>query len=184
LTTAEIARLFKARRSGTHKGRKAYQGRCPCHDDRMASLSVTEPERGRSKVNCFAGCDDVVVLSSKGLTVGDLYADKRAITPEIRRRWADEDRLKLLELQHGLAIMAQAVLPGELRYWQTVERNISVKGRALRDKLYPSEKEQRRREHETQRVIAEYGFEELWACLPIARLQARMMNERKGYIVP
>ena len=111
MTTSQIARLFHARRSGTYKGRYAYQGKCCCHDDRQASLSVTEPEKGRSKVNCFAGCPIEDLLGAKGLTLGDLYADKRTMTPEIRQQMADEDRLKLKERQHGLAIMAQVVLP-------------------------------------------------------------------------
>jgi hypothetical protein len=58
--------------------------------------------------------------------------------------------------------MAQAVLPGERAYWRAVEKNIAVKGRALRDKLYPSEKKQR----EVYRIIRDYGWDELWECVP------------------
>ena len=179
VTTSQIARLFHARRSGTYKGRYAYAAKCPCHRDRMPSLSITEPEKGRSKVHCHAACDDLDVLASKGLTLGDLYADKRTMTPEIRRQMANEDRLALKERQHGLAIMAQAVLPDEKRYWAAVERNLVVEIRRLEDTIYPSEKKDRERAETIQRVIREYGFEALWECLPMARLQARLMNERK-----
>jgi hypothetical protein len=88
--------------------------------------------------------------------------------------------LKLCERQAGLAIMAQAVLPGERRYWQAVERNKTVEIRRLSDRLNPSEQTQREREHEVQRIIREYGFDELWARLPITRLQARIAHQRKG----
>lgn len=179
MTTAQLSRLFHARRSGSYKGRPAYQAKCCCHDDRMPSLSITEPEKGRSRVNCHAGCDHLDILASKGLTLVDLYADKRTMTPEIRRQMGDEDRLKLKERQHGLAIMAQAVLPDERRYWAKVERNLAVEIRRLRDTIYPSEKRDRERSETVQRVIADYGFECLWDCLPLARLQARLMNERK-----
>jgi len=128
-------------------------------------------------VNCHAGCDHLDILASKGLTLGDLYADKRTMTPEIRRQIADEDRLKLKERQHGLAIMAQAVFPK--RYWQAVERNLAVEIRRFRDTIYLSEKKDRERSETVQRVIREYGFDTLWDCLPMARLQARLMNERK-----
>ena len=175
MTTAQLVRLFHARRSGTYKGRPAYQAKCPVHRDRMPSLSITEPEKGRSKVHCHAACDDLDVLASKGLTLGD----KRTMTPEIRRQMANEDRLALKERQHGLAIMAQAVLPRERNYWRVVERNLAVEIRRLRDTIYPSEKKDRERAETIQRVIREYGFEALWDCLPMARLQARMMNERK-----
>lgn len=177
MTTSQIAKLFRARRSGTYKGRYAYQAKCPCHRDRMPSLSITEPAKGRSKVYCHAACDDLDVLASKGLTLGDLYADKRTMTPEIRRQMADGDRLKLKERQHGLAIMAQAVLPK--RYWAAVERNLAVEIRRLRDTIYPSEKKDRERSETVQRIIAEYGWDCLWDSLPMARLQARMMNERR-----
>src|SRR5208283_4853607 len=92
VTTEEIKRLFNARRAGTYRGRRAYQGKCPIHNDRMASLSITEPERGKSKVKCFAGCDDLAVLSSKGLTFSDLYAEKRSFQPmPIREEWITKE---------------------------------------------------------------------------------------------
>ncbi len=181
MTTSQLAKLFHARRSGTYKGRYAYQAKCPVHRDRMPSLSITEPEKGRSKVNCFAGCPIEDLLASKGLTLGDLYSDKRTMTPEIRRQMAEEDRLKLNERQHGLAIVAQTVLPTERRYWAMVEHNLAVEIRRLKDTLYPSEKKDRERSETVQRVIREYGFETLWECLPMVRLQARMMNERKKH---
>ena len=92
---------------------------------------------------------------------------------------ADEDRLKLKARQHGLAIMAQAALPGERNYWRVVERNLAVEIRRLRDTIYPHEKKDRERSETVQRVIREYGWDCLWDCLPMARLQARIMNERK-----
>ena len=166
MTSQEIAKRFRGRRAGRYKGRPAWQAKCPIHRDRIASLSITEPEPGKSKVNCFAGCNDVDVLASKGLTVGDLYADKRKMTPALRIQIADEERLALLERQHGLAIMAQAILPGERNYWRTVERNIFVKIRWLRDKLEPAEKQAREQALEVQRIIREYGIPELQDCLP------------------
>jgi hypothetical protein len=61
-----------------------------------------------------------------------------------------------------------------------VERNKTVEIRRLSDRLNPSEQKQREREHEVQRIIREYGFDELWARLPITRLQARIAHQRKG----
>ena len=166
MTTKEIARLFHARRSGTYKGRYAYQGKCPTHDDRMASLSITEPEPGRSKVHCFAGCYDLDVLASKGLTVGDLYADKRTMTPAIRQELSDRDRLAILERRHGLFIMLQAVEPEKRYYWAAAERNVLVEIRQLRRTLFPVEVYYQRRAQRIRRITAEYGFDELWECLP------------------
>jgi hypothetical protein len=106
-------------------------------------------------------------MSAKGLTFSDLFETKREMTPAIRRQIADEDRLKLLERQHGLSIMAQAVLPDERRYWAKVEQNIAVEIEGLRTRMFPIEAARARRESETQRIIAEYGQDYLLdECVP------------------
>ena len=181
MTFKEVVRLFRAKRSGSWKGKPAYQAKCPSHRDRSPSLSITEGANGATYLKCFRGCTTEEILSAKGMRMGDLFADSGyKPSPEMRRAWADEERLKLCERQHGLAIMAQAVLPGERPYWQAVERNKTVEIGRLSDKLKPSEQKRREREHEVQRIIREYGFDELWRCLPIARLQARIAHQRKG----
>ena len=129
-------------------------------------------------MHCFAGCPIEGLLGAKGFTLGDLYADKRTMTPAIRRQVADEERLERVEHRLGLAIMAQAVLPAERNYWRAVEQNLFEQEQDLRSRIFPQEKAARERESEVRRIIREYGFEELWERLPMARLQARLMNER------
>jgi len=166
LTTLQIAKLFRAKRVGRGK----YMAHCPIHGrDRNASLEIKEGRNpGTTIVGCYAGCDKLVILGTVGLTLADLFADGGTWkpSPEMRQVWADEEQLKLLERQHGLAIMAQVVFPNERHYWRAVERNISVRGWALRDKLRPSEKKQREVEREVYRIIREYGLETLWECIP------------------
>ena len=44
--------------------------RCPAHDDRKPSLSITDAEDGKILVHCHAGCDQlgvIAVLRSLGL---------------------------------------------------------------------------------------------------------------------
>ncbi len=211
MTTSQIAKLFRAHRSGTYKGRYAYQAKCCCHDDRMASLSVTEPEKGRSKINCFAGCRIEDLLGAKGLTLSDLYADKRTMTPEIRRQMADEQLLEYWVKRRKEAIVAfaatrpkvprslwgdakdpdefirnggnyQAVLDCLGDWWGAEDvpeyANLTKRIEVIRGRIFPHEKAARERESETQRDIREYG-DYLWECLPMARLQARLMHERK-----
>ena len=172
-------RLFRAKRSGNWKGKPAYQAKCPSHRDRSPSLSITEGANGSTYLHCFRGCTTEEILSAKGMRMGDLFADSGfKPSPEMRRVWADEERLKLCERQHGLAIMAQAVLPEERPYWQAVERNKAVEIRQLRDKLRPLEAAARHRNDVAQHLIEEYGFDELWDCLPLARLQARVLHAK------
>ena len=167
MTPQEIAKRFRARRAGRYKGHPAWQAKCPIHRDRIASLSITEPEAGKVRVHCFAGCDDRDVLAAVGLTLRDLFADTAwKPSAETRQRYVDQERLALLERQNGLAIMAQAVLPMERNYWAAVERNSAVEIYTLRSKLYPDEAARIRRNKRAQALIIEYGFDELWSLIP------------------
>ena len=72
MTSQQIARLFKARRSGKGK----WQAKCPAHRDRTASLEIKEGrKRGTTIVGCYAGCAKADVLAAVGLTLRDLFAD-------------------------------------------------------------------------------------------------------------
>jgi hypothetical protein len=165
MTTAQISRLFRARRSGSWKGKPSFMAKCPSHPDRMASLSITEGADGKTFLHCFRGCTVEEILRAKGLRMGDLFAESRTVTPIMRGRWADEERLETLERRHGLFIMLQAVEPVKRNYWRAAERNTAVEILELRRILYPVEEYYRRRNEQTQHIIAEYGISELMECV-------------------
>ena len=47
--------------------------RCPAHDDKRASLSISEGEDGRALVSCHAGCEIEEIVSALGLKTADLF---------------------------------------------------------------------------------------------------------------
>ena len=53
-----------------------YMARCPAHDDRSPSLSVSEGDNDTVLVHCFSGCETEDVLSAVGLTFSDLYPER------------------------------------------------------------------------------------------------------------
>jgi|TARA_R110000824_G_scaffold10814_1_gene47325 hypothetical protein len=63
-----ISRLENVR--GT---RGKYTARCPAHDDRGPSLSVTETDDQMVLIHCFAGCGAAEVVGALGLQMSDLY---------------------------------------------------------------------------------------------------------------
>ena len=63
-----LARFPKARKSG-----KSWSARCPAHDDRHASLSISRGTDGRVLLNCHAGCSADQVCRSLGLEMKDLF---------------------------------------------------------------------------------------------------------------
>jgi hypothetical protein len=68
-----LSQLQNVRRTGDHQ----WQARCPAHDDRHASLSVSRGEDGRALLHCHAGCANLSILRAMGLRFCDLFPDKR-----------------------------------------------------------------------------------------------------------
>ena len=61
-----------------------YVVKCPAHDDRSPSLSISTGRDGRVLLKCFAGCSTESILAALGLRWGDLFDDDRG-----GRGWAD-----------------------------------------------------------------------------------------------
>ncbi len=66
MTAAEVL----ARRLGGRKSGSDWMARCPAHDDRNPSLSISERD-GRVLVHCHAGCEQAAVI--KALRVRGLW---------------------------------------------------------------------------------------------------------------
>ena len=57
-----------------------YMARCPCHDDKTASLSVTgkaSPKDGKERIyfHCQAGCDSIRIMRALGVEPRDLIVE-------------------------------------------------------------------------------------------------------------
>jgi hypothetical protein len=50
-----------------------FSSRCPAHDDRSPSLSVSEGADHRALIYCHVGCDTRDVIAALGLTWADLF---------------------------------------------------------------------------------------------------------------
>ena len=66
-----VGRLAGLKRNGT-----SATARCPAHEDRQASLSVS-PGREGIVVKCFAGCSAEQIAGALGLTIADLFYAQR-----------------------------------------------------------------------------------------------------------
>lgn len=64
-----LQKLPDAKRNG-----KGWSARCPAHDDRRASLSISEGDDGRALVRCHAGCSVDAICSAVGIRSADLFA--------------------------------------------------------------------------------------------------------------
>ncbi|MDD2349542.1 MAG: hypothetical protein PHS50_14945, partial [Kiritimatiellae bacterium] len=71
-------------------GERSWMARCPAHDDRNPSLSVSEGDGGRVLFNCFAGCAAEAVAAALGLKMADLMGDGG--TPNSEHRTLNAER--------------------------------------------------------------------------------------------
>ena len=78
-----LSRLRGVRRSGA-----GWAALCPAHDDRQASLSVSEGEDGRVLVKCHAGCSVEAIVAAMGLELRDLFdhPKRRRIEEQAQQR--------------------------------------------------------------------------------------------------
>lgn len=102
---------------------RGYMAQCPAHDDRTASLSISEGDDGRALIYCHAGCSTESILWPLGLEQRDLFQRDDDRHPTHRRSTATTKRAapssqqvagwhdRLLELPGGLDRLR------ELRGW-------------------------------------------------------------------
>ena len=77
----ELAHKFeKAKRDGG-----GWKVRCPCHDDKEPSLSISYGKDGRILLCCHAGCETERILDAVGVPMRDLYPDKAGATISVSR---------------------------------------------------------------------------------------------------
>ena len=77
-------------------GDEQWQARCPAHDDKRPSLSVTAND-DRILIHCFAGCGAEEILANVDLSLSDLF-DKPLERGPIRKRdrWNERGLLNQL----------------------------------------------------------------------------------------
>lgn len=68
MTVDDVLRRF----DGTKPAGDGWQARCPAHEDRKASLSITSTH-DKVLVHCHAGCDPEAIVGAVGLTLHDLF---------------------------------------------------------------------------------------------------------------
>jgi hypothetical protein len=89
-TPSELVSAIVGALGGRRSG-KGWMVRCPAHDDRTPSMSVTERD-GKVLVNCKAGCSQAEVIAA--LKALDLWPERERPewTPAERAAWAKQQR--------------------------------------------------------------------------------------------
>jgi hypothetical protein len=82
---------------GVRPAGNGYVGICPVHDDREASLGVTESDTGLL-VKCYAGCSTEDVMTALGKKMSDLFFDAvNHSEPEAIYSYVNEEGVELFQ---------------------------------------------------------------------------------------
>ncbi|MBM3982084.1 MAG: DUF3987 domain-containing protein, partial [Planctomycetes bacterium] len=97
--------------TGAKKTTSGWCARCPAHEDRKPSLSVSEGEDGRALIHCHAGCAPEAVCAAVGLSLRDLMPERNdpqlvfrsggQTEPQEGRFATANDAVLELERRHG-----------------------------------------------------------------------------------
>ena len=96
-----LSRLERVRRCG-----KGHIARCPAHEDKTASLSITEGEGGTCLVHCFAGCSAADLVGALGLELSDLFVKKPTTNTAFAERAALREHARQAQWRAALNMIA------------------------------------------------------------------------------
>lgn len=74
MDTTAIGRVL-AKLTGVKRAGRGWMAQCPAHDDRQASLSISEGRDGRTLLKCHAGCETATICARADIAMVDLFAD-------------------------------------------------------------------------------------------------------------
>lgn len=74
---SEAVRIVIERISDARKTPNGYEAKCPAHDDKVASLSISAGNDGRALLHCHAGCAPIDICKSLGLRLAQLFPPKK-----------------------------------------------------------------------------------------------------------
>jgi len=83
--TERILAALTDRNCDPKQNGKGWSARCPAHEDRRPSLSVSEGDDGRALVRCHAGCTVDAICDAVGLRLPDLMTDDDVDADTTRR---------------------------------------------------------------------------------------------------
>ena len=92
-------------------GNRHWRAKCPAHESRGRSLSLSEAEDGRILMHCFAGCDSASVVAAIGMSLSDLFpAGGKACGKPTRGAFSHEAALALDTLERESLIVCMGLL--------------------------------------------------------------------------
>ena len=106
-----------------------WQARCPAHDDRSPSLSLTETADGTILIKCWAGCSASEIVDAVGLDLLDLFPRNYDHRPSQRPCYSASEVVKTIIFESNIVELGYRTIErGERLSDQDAERvNLAIK---------------------------------------------------------
>jgi hypothetical protein len=101
-----------------------------------------------------------------GFKIRDLALNEFNRNPEWEQKREKTEEYERMGRCWPLCEMLSVIEPKNRKHWRKMAENYFERWYWLRCDLEPEWKRQREHECEVQHIISEYGFDELWSCLP------------------
>lgn len=121
----EFTRLLDSKQTG----RNEWKARCPAHDDKRESLSISVGNNGSIILKCHAGCSNADILDRMGLRFSDLYPDTVSPAATYKPRSTSKDSRQGFNFNDVVAVYNYSNGTRKLRdrnknfFWQHLEGN-------------------------------------------------------------
>jgi len=108
-----LGHLQNVKKTGT-----GFTAKCPVHDDKINSLSVSTNTEGSTLIHCHAGCDPKHILEVIGLSWNDLFpSEPKGLTIEAAYPYVDEAGELLYQVVRTNPKSFRVRRPGEHGTW-------------------------------------------------------------------
>lgn len=121
-----LSRFDKVKKQG-----KGFQARCPAHEDKVASLSITESDAG-FLLFCHAGCSYEAILDAAKLTKADTFKNPTNRDPIVP--YSDIEAVYPYHDEHGTLLFEVVRFHGKKFRWRKPDGTWS--GQGVRRVLY------------------------------------------------
>lgn len=128
--------LLLSRLDGVKQSGERYVARCPAHQDKSPSLSLSRGKDGRALIHCHAGCEARDVLAAVGMEMRDLFPDSLSTEQRLqyRREALERERhFERLIIQAAKGEAANRLSDGDLERLALAQERIDLLDRQLAD---------------------------------------------------
>ncbi len=144
--------LLLSRLEGVKQNGERYVARCPAHDDKSPSLSLTRGSDGRALIHCYAGCEARDVLAAVGLEFRDLFPDN--LSQEQRQKYRQEKLAKERQFERLVIEAAKGtadpLTDADIARLALAQERIGQLDRELADLIQPAADEAHEQEGDNQ----------------------------------